>query len=205
MDEPPPSTVLLQLFNPEISSADSIGILFYLICLILLIFLSAAFSGSENALFSLTKLQLEILVENQSSRANAVHFLMRYPKKLLATILIANTFVNIAIVLLSTLLFAIVFNFESYPLVGFIIEVVIVTFIIVLFGEVIPKVYATQNNVKIARNVAVPLLYTYKVFQPLVYVLEKSTAIIDKRVTKKGHILSVDELTHAIEITSEKD
>jgi putative hemolysin len=205
MDEPPPGNIILQLFNPEISSSDSIGIVFYLISLIVLVFLSAAFSGSENALFSLSKLQLEFLVEAQSAGANAVHFLMRYPKKLLATILIANTFVNIAIVLLSTLLFALVFNFESYPILGFFIEVVVVTFIIVLFGEVIPKIYATQNNVKIAKNVAVPLLYTYKLFQPLVYVLEQSTSLIDKRITKKGHILSVDELTHAIEITSEKD
>lgn len=205
MDEPPPGNIILQLFNPEISSSDSIGIVFYLISLIVLVFLSAAFSGSENALFSLSKIQLEILVESQSAGASAVHFLMRYPKKLLATILIANTFVNIAIVLLSTLLFALLFNFESYPILGFFIEVVVVTFIIVLFGEVIPKIYATQNNVKIAKNVAVPLLYTYKLFQPLVYILEQSTSLIDKRITKKGHILSVDELTHAIEITSEKD
>jgi len=205
MDEPPPGNILLQLFNPEISSADSIGILFYLISLIVLVFLSAAYSGAENALFSLTKLQLEYLVEAQNANANAVHFLMRYPKKLLATILIANTFVNIAIVLLSTLFFALLFNFESYPVLGFLVEVVIVTFVIVLFGEVVPKIYATQNNVKIARIVAVPLLYSYKLFQPLVYVLEQSTSLIDKRITKKGHVLSVDELTHAIEITSEKD
>jgi gliding motility-associated protein GldE len=205
MDEPPPSAELWQLFNPEISSSDTVSILFYLICLLVLIFLSAAFSSSENALFSLNKLQLEVLLEVPSSRANAIHFLMRYPKKLLATILIANTFVNIAFVLLSTLLFAIIFNFHEYPFIGFLIEVVIVTFLIVLFGEVIPKIYAFQNNVKIAQNLAVPLFYTYKIFQPLVYVLEKSTSLIDKRITKKGHILSVDELTHAIEITSEKD
>ncbi|MCG9881052.1 MAG: gliding motility-associated protein GldE [Bacteroidia bacterium] len=205
MDEPPSSTILLQFFNTHLSTSDAIGVLLYLLCLCVLIFLSAAFSGSENALFSLNKIQLDGLVENPGARANAIHFLMRYPKKLLATILIANTFVNIAIVLLSTLLFAILFNFQAYPLLGFFIEVVIVTFLIVLFGEVIPKIYSFQNNVKIAQKLAVPLLYTYKLFQPMVYVLESSTNLIDKRITKRGHILSVDELTHAIEITSEKD
>lgn len=205
MDEPPSSAILLQFLNTHLSASDAVGVAFYLISLSLLIFLSAAFSGSENALFSLSKIQLDGLVENPGARANAIHFLMRYPKKLLATILIANTFVNIAIVLLSTLLFSLLFNFQEFPLLGFMIEVVIVTFIIVLFGEVIPKIYSFQNNVKIAQKLAVPLLYTYKFFQPLVYVLEMSTNLIDKRITKRGHILSVDELTHAIEITSEKD
>lgn len=205
MDEPPSSAILLQFLNTQMSASDAVGVAFYLISLSLLIFLSAAFSGSENALFSLSKIQLDGLVENPGARANAIHFLMRYPKKLLATILIANTFVNIAIVLLSTLLFSLLFNFQEFPLLGFFIEVVIVTFIIVLFGEVIPKIYSFQNNVKIAQKLAVPLLYTYKFFQPLVYVLEMSTNLIDKRITKRGHILSVDELTHAIEITSEKD
>lgn len=205
MDEPPVGNIFLDLFNPAFGSSDTISIIFSLLGIALLIFLSACYSGSENALFSLTKAQLEELVEETNATSIAVDFLLRYPKRLLATILIANTFVNIAVVLVTTFLFGTVFNFHIYPLFGFLFEVIFVTFLIVLFGEVIPKVYSFQHNVKITKLLAIPLFYTYKLFQPLVYVLERSTSIIDKRITKKGHIFSVDELTHAIEITSEKD
>ncbi|MDZ4666468.1 MAG: gliding motility-associated protein GldE [bacterium] len=205
MDEPPPGSIFLHIFNASLSTSDSVGIFFYIFIILILIVLSAAYSGSENALFSLSKAQLQELIEVSGSRATAINFLLRYPKRLLATILIANTFVNIAIVLVSTILFAAIFNFAAFPLIGFLVEVVLVTFMLVLFGEVIPKVYSFQNNVKISRLLAVPIFYTYKIFQPLVYVLEQSTTIIDKRIIKRGHILSVDELTHAIEITSEKD
>jgi gliding motility-associated protein GldE len=205
MDEPPSGSYLLQIINPLLSSSDTLSIAFALIGIGVLVFLSACYSGSENALFSLSKLNLEELLETQGSRANAISFLVRNPKRLLATILIANTFVNIGVVLVNTYLFSIVFNFHAYPLFGFLFEVVVVTFVLVLFGEVIPKVYSFQYNMKVTKLLAIPLYYTYKFFQPLVFVLEKSTSIIDKRITKKGHILSADELNHAIEITSEKD
>ncbi|MBC7382752.1 MAG: gliding motility-associated protein GldE [Bacteroidia bacterium] len=205
MGEPPLSFIIVQMLNPALSSADSISIFMGLLGVVVFIFLSAVFSGSENALFSLTKAQLEELTEVPGNVATAIDYLLRYPKKLLATILIANTFVNIAVVLVSTFLFATIFNFSVYPLVGFLIEVVFVTFLLVLFGEVIPKIYAFKNNKKVSRFVAVPVYSSYQLFKPLVYVLERSTSIIDKRITKKGHILSVDELTHAIDITSEKD
>jgi putative hemolysin len=205
MDEPPSGSYFLQIINPLLSSADTLSIVFALLGIGVLVFLSACYSGSENALFSLSKLNLEELLETQGSRANAISFLVRNPKRLLATILIANTFVNIGVVLVNTYLFSIVFNFHAYPLFGFLFEVVVVTFVLVLFGEVIPKVYSFQNNMKVTKLLAIPLYYTYKFFQPLVFVLEKSTSIIDKRITKKGHILSADELNHAIEITSEKD
>ncbi len=205
MDEPPPGSIIFQIFNPAFSSTETLSIILSLFVILFLVFLSACYSGSENALFSLSKAQLAELIEEPGSRAKAINFLLRFPKRLLATILIANTFVNIAVVLVSTYLFETIFNFNEYPIFGFLFEVVFVTFLLVLFGEVIPKVYAFQNNVKISRILAVPLYYTYKTFQPLVFVLEKSTTIIDKRITKKGHILSVDELTHAIDITSEKD
>jgi gliding motility-associated protein GldE len=205
MGEPPPGSIYLQIFNAALSTSDSLSILFYILFIVVFVVLSAAFSGSENALFSLSKAQLQELIEVPGPRANAINFLLRYPKRLLATILIANTFVNIAMVLVSTLLFAAIFNFSAFPFIGFLVEVVLVTFMLVLFGEVIPKVYSFQNNVKVSHLLAVPLYYTYKLFQPLVYLLEQSTTIIDKRITKKGHIFSVDELTHAIEITSEKD
>ncbi len=205
MEEPPLSLIFCQIINPVLSSADTLSILLALLFVMVLVFLSALYSGSENAFFSLSKAQLEELQEIPGTTSYAINYLLRYPKKLLATILIANTFVNIAIVLVMTFLFSTLFNFEAYPIISFLIEVVFVTFLIVLFGEVIPKIYSFKHNVKVSRFVAVPVYGSYKLFQPLVYFLVRSTGIIDKRITKKGHILSVDELTHAIDITSEKN
>jgi len=204
MGEPPLST-LLQIFNPEFSSSDSISILFSLIGIATLIFCSACFSGSENALFSLNSTQLENLQEIPGSKSEAINFLTRNPKKLLATILIANTFVNIAVVMVSSSLIHTIFDFEAYPWLGVVFELVLVTFMLVLFGEVIPKIYSFKHNEKVAALLAIPLYKTYFILRPLVSVLEHSTSIIDKRITRKGHIFSADELTHAIEITSEID
>jgi gliding motility-associated protein GldE len=207
MEEPPSELnyIFIQILNPALSAGDFFSVFLNLLTILLLIFLSAIFSGSENAFFSLTQLQYEELTEEENSASRAIQYLHSSPKKLLATILIANTFVNIAVVMVTTGLFSILFDFGSNPLFGFLLEVVFVTFMLVLLGEVIPKIYAFQNNVKVTKFVAVPMYTMYKVFQPLVYVLESTTAIIDKRVTKRGHVLSVDELTHAIDITSEKD
>jgi gliding motility-associated protein GldE len=207
MEEPPSelNSIFLQVLNPALGAGDMVSIILNLLTIFLLIFLSAIFSGSENAFFSLSKAQYEELIEEENASSKATKFLHSNPKKLLATILIANTFVNIAVVMVTTGLFSILFNFSANPLFGFLLEVVFVTFMLVLLGEVIPKIYAFQNNIKVTRFVSVPMFYMYKIFQPLVFLLESTTAIIDKRITKRGHVLSVDELTHAIDITSEKD
>lgn len=207
MEEPPSelNSIFLQVLNPALVAGDLVSIILNLLTIFLLIFLSAIFSGSENAFFSLSKAQFEELIEDENASSKAIQFLHGSPKKLLATILIANTFVNIAVVMVTTGLFSLLFNFSANPLFGFLLEVVFVTFMLVLLGEVIPKIYAFQNNIKVTSFVAVPMFYMYRIFQPLVFLLESTTAVIDKRVTKRGHVLSVDELTHAIDITSEKD
>lgn len=204
MDEPPSWNLLINVFHPDLSYADSGFILLSLLVIAILVFLSACFSGSENALFSLSKAQVEALVEAPGMRSKAISYLLRYPKRSLATILIGNTFVNIATVLVTSMLFASLFNFHEFPWLGFLLEVVVVTFLLVLFGEVVPKVYSFQNNERVTLMLAVPLYYLYQMLKPLVLLLEKSTSLIDKRVKKKGHILSADELTHAIDITTEK-
>lgn len=206
MDEPPQLILqTLTILNPGFGNADWPFVLFSLLAIVLLMISSAIMSGSENAFFSLSKLQFEEIIEKDGRVSNAVSYLLRYPKKLLATILIANTLINIAFVLVTTSLFNTIFNFEENPVFGFVFEVFVVTFLLVLFGEVIPKIYSVQNNIKVTQLFAVPLLTIYRFLQPLVWVLESTTAILDKRITTKGHILSVDELTHAIDITSEKD
>jgi len=205
MDDQPPQQLFLNLINSNLSAANTTTIIVGLITILTLILISGIMSGSENAFFSLTRQQLEEITEHTNRTAVSVSFMLRFPKKLLATILIANTLVNVAIVMVTSILFAIVFNFSQHPVAGFLMEVILVTFFIVLFGEVIPKIYAVQNNTKVVKWFAFTMYSIYKALQPLVWLLERTTSIIDKRITSKGHILTVDELTHAIEITSELD
>lgn len=185
--------------------ADIITAVICGITAILFIVSSAIISSSENAFFSLSKTQVADLTDEEGKTAEYAAYLLSHPKKLLATILIANTFVNIAMVMVSSLMLGIIFDFGENHVLGFFFEVIVVTFFLVLFGEVMPKIYASQHNMKLVKLFAVPMFALSKIFSPFVFVLEKSTSIIDKRITKKGHVLSVDELTHAIDITAEAD
>jgi putative hemolysin len=201
----PPVNLLLSIINPAFSAADIPTILICAGIIALFVLCSAIVSSSENAFFSLGKAQIEELNEEESRTAQYAAYLLAHPKHLLATILISNTFINIAIVMVATVMMEVLFDFSASHLIGFLIEVVLVTFVLVLFGEVMPKIYASQNNVRVARFVAIPMFTLNKILKPFVFLLVKSTTIIDKRITRKGHILSVDELTHAIEITDEED
>lgn len=201
----PPVNLLLSILNPAFSFADLPTLLICAGIIVFFILCSAIISSSENAFFSLNKTQIAELTWEEGRTAQSAAYLIAHPKHLLATILISNTFVNISIVMLSTIIMDRMFDFSINPLVGFLIEVVLVTFMLVLFGEVMPKIYASQNNLRVARLVAIPMHTLNRVLKPLVFLLVKSTTIIDKRVTKKGHILSVDELTHAIDITNEEE
>ena len=205
-DSPYPALMIFaSLLNTGIEGSDWLSVIISIVLIGLLLLCSALMSGSENAFFSLSTQTLDELRETDSSYARATVYLLNHPKKLLATILIANNFVNVAVVMISSFIVSIVFNFTLYPLAGFILQVVVITFLIVMIGEVLPKIYAVQNSMKLVKLMAVPMLSLSKVLYPFVYVLEKSTSIIDKRITKKGHMLSIDELTHAINITSEED
>ncbi len=173
---------------------------------VLLLFCSALFASSEVAFFSLTPTQLSYIKDNESKRPNKIILhLLNQPKKLLVTLLIANTLVNIANIILSALFFSQIEEFEKNPALGFAIQIVVVTFLITLFGEVIPKVYAAHNNVKIANTMALPVYVIGKVLTPLTMPLVRSTAFLEKRLKKKSYNVTLDELTHAIEITSDED
>ncbi|TAE90482.1 MAG: gliding motility-associated protein GldE [Bacteroidetes bacterium] len=201
----PPVTLLLSILNTNISASDVLTILICIGVVVLFIVCSAIISSSENALFSLTPIQVDEITQDESRTSECIKYLLNHPKHLLATILISNTFVNISIVLVLTVVIGLIFDFSQNHLVGFLIEVVLVTFLLVLFGEVMPKMYASQNNARVARFVSIPMFTLSKLLKPFVLLLVNSTSIIDKRVTKKGHVLSVEELTHAIDITNEEE
>ena len=172
--------------------------------MLLLIILSALMSGSEVAFFSITASDKINLEEEESTNNNRILLLLSTPKKLLATILIANNFINVAIVMVSTFVADNLINNNALSGTSqFIIHVVLITFIILLFGEVIPKVYATKYNVKFAKAMALPIHYMSIIFKPISQLLISSTSIIDKRVTKKTNAVSVDELEHALDLTKD--
>ena len=138
--------------------------LIYIIILLLLLFSSAAISGSEVAYFSLTPGQLEELRQKGYEK---VCNLYKKPEKLLATILISNNFVNVGIVILSSYLVDSLFDFSFNPLLGFFIQVVVVTFVILLFGEIIPKLYANRSAMSMAIHMAAPLTFLGFLFRPI--------------------------------------
>ncbi|PKO95169.1 MAG: hemolysin, partial [Bacteroidetes bacterium HGW-Bacteroidetes-9] len=204
MEDPdldPSFQVLMMLLN-TFTGPVTPGIVTALLLMLLLLVFSAAISGSEIAFFSLNPAQLSELRNNQSTKSQLILHLLEKPKRLLATILIANNFVNVAIVIISSYVMMGLFDFSNSPLIGFLIQVVIVTSLILLFGEIMPKIYATQNAMMATHIMARPLLILRRIFYPLSSILVKSTGIIDKRIERKGHDISIDDLSEALHLTT---
>jgi len=181
----------------------SLLIVLAIIMLVLIIF-SALISGSEVAYFSLDAKKRDALSSEKSNQGNRVVTLLGAPKKLLATILIANNFINVSIVMVSFYFTKGVFaSSELSELVLFLINVIGATFVILLFGEVIPKVYATKHSVSFSKFMSSPISFLSMVFAPFSKLLVSSTSIIDKRFKKKVDSISVDDLEHAYDLTKE--
>jgi len=183
-----------------------------LIALLALLIISALISGSEVAFFSLSKTDLDESITTKSKKLQLVAKLLQQPKKLLATILIVNNFINILIVLLFAYLGAYFFSNVNYSInlffftvsTRFLLEVVLVTFLILLFGEVLPKIYANRNGLKFALFMALPLRILNAMLSFLSIPLMNLTSIIENRLGKKKSDFSVETLSQALELTSEE-
>ena len=171
--------------------------------MLVLVVFSALLSGTEVAIFSLNNDdKLKLKEEKESNRNKRVLELLDNPKKLLATILIANNLVNVSIVMVSTFVMEKLFIIDNMSEINlFIIQVIIVTFIILLFGEVIPKVYANNYNVSFSKLMSLPISILKKIFSLLSDILISSTSIIDKKIEKKTNPFNADELEHALDLT----
>lgn len=204
--EPPQtleSLIEFSFLRTDLSAQD--GFLAFGLLLIIgaLLFFSALFSASENAFFSITPARKEELTAANDEVSNAACELINHPRKLLATILIGNNFVNVAIILTSSVLFAHLFNLGSFPLLAFILQVILVTFILVMLGEVIPKVYATTQGDKMIRIMARPLLLLRNILSPAIALLEGSGRLFGTHRYRPGKMVSSDELEAVIELTTE--
>jgi len=164
---------------------------------------SAIISSAEVAFFSLDPQTLNELEESDIKSDQNILHLLKTPQRLLATMLIGINFVNVAVILLLTHVTTTIFNFDSAPVFGFIFQTIIITFALLLFGEIIPKVYATQFAKKTA-SYTVPFLTAMgKLFGPFVSLLVNSTSIVNTRLAKHNRSnISMDELSQALELTS---
>lgn len=197
--DPEPITTLTFLNTLELNT------IFSIIVLLGLLTTSAVISGSEVAFFALKPQDLEDLKLLKSRKSELIESFLKKPKQLLATILIANNFVNVGIIILATYISSNLFNFQDIEWLQFLVQVVIITFLLLLFGEVLPKIYANNNAISFAKFVTFPLLYLIKILKPLSTLLIVSTRIIDKRAKNKGHDLSVNDLSNALELTNEQN
>ncbi len=202
--DPEPSSLIL-----FISFIDSASIAKMIVLFILFVF-SALISGAEVAFFSLSQTEIKEIKSSKTNIGNIVVKLLDKPKKLLATILVANNFINIAIVLLFSSLSKMFFKEIDGKLFGiidirFIIEVVVVAFLILLFGEILPKIYASRNSIKFSNFMAYPLVVLDKIFTPLSMPMRAVTIYLQEKLGKQKSNLSIDQLSQALELTSDDD
>jgi putative hemolysin len=199
MDDPYPSYLLIA----QVSSFSFSYFLVNGLALVLLLLGSALVSGSEVAFFSLTKDDLADLNQRYPEKGRVITALLATPKILLSTVLILNNLINIGIVTLTTFVTWTVFGADATGIVVILIQTVGVTFAIVFFGEIVPKVYANQSKTSFALGLAIPLTLFTKLLKPFSAFLIAFSNIIEKRVQQKGYSLSVDELNQALELTTE--
>ena len=168
----------------------------------ILLVCSAAMSGSEVAYFSFTP-QDRAALSDDSQKSRLIKSILDKPRQLLATILTVNNAVNISIVLISTYIVDLSADFGGDTVAEFFVNVIAITFVILLFGEVLPKVYATRHSRQIASLMAAPMNFLLWFTYPVTFILMNSTTFIEKRVKWKGRRVSQAELHQVLELTSE--
>lgn len=195
------SVILLQTDWTELLTQIGQYILF-----VLLLVASFFASGSEAAFFSLTKAEIKDLKDDDSARAQRVWRLINRPKKLLATILITNNFMNVGAILVASNLMQVWSRTYAWgDSLKFLIEVVLITSLLLFFGEIIPKVYATRNHLRMVKILAIPMEGLQWFFTPLAKLLIEGTSFIEKRVKLKEEATSRDDLRHAIALTTDPE
>ncbi|MBK0370607.1 gliding motility-associated protein GldE [Flavobacterium agrisoli] len=173
--------------------------------IMVLLFFSALVSGAEVALFSLSQKDIDDALQENDAKGEIIASLLEKPKKLLATLLVANNFINIAVVILFSFVGKSIFGGVESAVLKFILEVILVTFLILLFGEVLPKVYASRNNLKFAKQVAYPIAFLDKILSPISLPMRSTTLFLHNKLGKQKSNFSVDQLSQALELTDSDD
>ncbi len=181
------------------------GAVFAIVLAGVLLVLSGFASGSEIAFFSLSPADLSELEEERDVHDRQILQLREDSERTLATILITNNLVNVTIIMLCNYFFAQVVDFGNAYWVEFICITVLLTFLLLLFGEIMPKIYTRQQPLRFCRTVAGGILFCRKLFWPLETILMKSGILAGKVLQKENHVLSVDDLEQALELTDKED
>jgi len=193
------------LFGDVTVNPISVSAIVFLVLGLLFLAFSAFISSSEVAFFSLyTQKNINEFEEGATKSDKAVIRLLNSPQKLLATILICNSLFNVSVVILLAAFTNSLLNFEFVPTLGFLLQLAIFSFIIVIFGEIMPKVYSSEYAIKTARKSARMLLTLQNLMKPFVNLLVNSTSIVTDHLSKNTfNNISMDELSHALELTAD--
>ena len=196
---------LADLFDGVDITPPSLEAVIAIVLAVVLLFASGFVSASEIAFFSLAPNDLNDIEEENHSSDKYIKSLLKDSERLLATILISNNFVNVTIIMLCNFFFAEVIDFGSSVVLEFLVITVVLTFLLLLFGEIMPKIYSAQHTLKFVRFAAPVIRILRKVFSPLSALLVRSGFIVNKLVAKKNYSISVDELSQALELTDKTE
>ena len=202
--DPDPLIGLLTVVSNNFFTGFTVNAIIGIVILCLLLVASALISGSETAFFSLQPADIDELESRNDAKSQLVLKLREIPKTLLATILIANNFINVTITLLSTYIMMQLFDMDDHPIAAFFLEVVIVTSLILIVGEITPKIFASKRPIAVSRFMARPLRFLNGFFKPLSKLLVNSTSFMDKHLEKKKGEISMEDLSTAVEIATDE-
>ena len=195
---------LANVFNGISVHSPTISAIIAIVLAGLLLLVSGFASASEIAFFSLSPSDLSAIDEKKHPSDEKISKLLEDTERLLATILITNNFVNVTIIMLCNFFFMSVFEFHS-PIAEFLILTVILTFLLLLFGEIMPKIYSAQKTLAFCRFSAPGIWMFRSLFYPVASMLVRSTSFLNKHFARKNHNISVDELSHALELTDKAE
>lgn len=183
----------------------SSGVLFAIVLAVFLLGMSAFASGSEIAFFSLSPSDLNSMDPEKNSKDRNIEFLRKDSERTLATILVTNNFVNVTIIMLCNFIFGSIIDFGNAYWFQFLCITVLLTFLLLLFGEIMPKVFARQNSLSFCRSVVGGILFARKLFWPIETILLRSSVVAEHILRKDNHVLSVDELGQALDLTDKNE
>ena len=196
---------LADLFDGVTVTAPTMGAIIAILLAVLLLYASGFVSASEIAFFSLSPVDLSEIEEGKHTSDRRISALLNDSERLLATILISNNFVNVTIIMLCNYFFASTIHFGNSVILEFLLITVVLTFLLLLFGEIMPKIYSAQNTLKFCRKAAPVISFLKKFFSPLSALLVRSSFLVNRCVAKRNYNISVDELSQALELTDKSE
>ncbi len=182
----------------------TISVFLSLVTVLLLLIVSALLSGSEAAYFSLNEVDKQKL-KKKIKTDSKVFDNLENPEKLLATILVANSFIKVAIIIFTASFFSLIITIQNLPVLEFIVQVLLIFTLLILFAEVLPKIIASRYKIGFVRLMAFPLYLSGKILSPLSGLLISSTTLVNQRMLKHGKNFSMDKISQALKLTSEQE